>query len=144
MSVYMVNRPVVITKGKFSPTGNEAGGVIGPPGSGVTITLYDSTKDYAGLNTPPNGPPFSRIVLTLNSSADSAASGLVFAQAEDGINFDTVSAFTYPTASALQTYDFLVRSPGSPVKITYQNSAAVLTYWRFVLTGILGDRNSGS
>jgi hypothetical protein len=140
----MVNRPVIIAKGKFVPTGNETSGAIGPPGSGSTITLYDSTKDFAAMNIPAAGVPFSRFVFTLNSSADSGASGVVFSEALDGVNFDSTDTKSYTTASGLTAFDFLVRSPGASVKLTYQNSAAVLTVWRFVLTGILGDRNPGA
>src|SRR5579872_255010 len=138
------NRPVVIAKGKLSPTDNETGGAIGPPASGATITLYDSSKDYGNLNLPAAGPPFSRIVLTINSSADGVASGIVFSEAMDGVNFDTAATASYTTASGLSTFDFLVRSQGAALKLTYQNSANTLTVWRFVLTGIIGDRNPGA
>lgn len=138
----MVNRPVVIAKGKLTvPAGS---GEIGPPGSGATITIYNSILDWNGVGTQPSGVPFSRLVLTLLSSADSAANGVVFAESMDGVNIDTASTQTYLTANGLTTWDFLMRSPGgSNVKITYANSAAVLTSWRFVLSGILGDRSIG-
>lgn len=138
----MVNRPVILAKGKLTiPAGS---GEIAAPGSGATITLYNSASDWNGIGSQPTGVPFSRLVLSMNSSADSAASGVVFLEALDGVNFDSTSTFSYTTASGLTAFDFLVRSPGASVKVTYQNSAAVLTTWRFVLTGILGDRNPGA
>jgi hypothetical protein len=141
MAVYMVNRPVIIATGKFTvPAGS---GEIGPPGSGATITIYNSASDWNGIGSKPTGVPFSRIVFTMNSSADSGASGVVFSEALDGVNFRSAATFTYATAGGLTTYDFLVRSPGASVKLAYTNSAAVLIAWEFVLTGLLGDRNPG-
>lgn len=141
MSIYMTNRPVTIRVGKLTVA---AGGPEqAPPGSGATITIYESVLDWNGRGDQAPGLPFSRLVFTMISSHDSAANGVVFADALDGVNYSTVSSQTYLTANGETTYDFLVRS-GSNVKITYQNSANVLTTWRYRLLGILGDRNPGA
>lgn len=141
MSIYMTNRPITIRCGKLTVA---AGGPEqAPPGSGSTITIYDSVLDWNGVGAQAPGLPFSRVVLTLFSSHDSAASGLVFANKLDGVLADTVISYTYSAAGGEFTYDFLVRS-GSNVLITYANSANVLTAWRYRLVGILGDRNPGA
>lgn len=140
-SLAMVNRPVTIRVGKFAPL---AGGPEqSPPGSGATITIYDSVLDWNGIGAQAAGLPFSRVVLTLFSSHDSGASGLVFANKLDGVITDTVVSYTYSAAGGEFTYDYLVRS-GSNLVITYTNSASVLTAWRYCLLGILGDRNPGA
>lgn len=135
----IVNRPVTIARGKLVILPGD--GEIAAPGSGATITLYDQILDYPIAHVALSGVqipqcPFSRLQLTVLSSADSAANGIVFAESQDdGVNFDTASTQTYLTASGLMTFDYACR--GGHPRITYQNSAAVLTSWRFTLTGIL-------
>lgn len=135
------NRPVVIARGKFTVAPND--GEQGPPGSGATITIYDQTLDKPAAATQVPQPPFARLKLSIFSSHDSAASGVVFAESQDdGANFDTTSTQTYLNANGLTTYYYLMR--GGHPKITYQNSASVLTAWRYTLEGIVGDANPGS
>lgn len=140
MSLQIVNRPVTIRRGKLTvPAGDPEQAA---PTSGQTITLYDQTLD--STNAPGNQkvlPPWSRIRLTLFSSHDSGANGVVYAESQDGTNFDTLSTFTYLNANGSSTYDFLYR--GGHPKITYTNSANTLTSWRYTLEGIIGDRNPG-
>lgn len=141
MSEGMINRPVTIRCGKLTvPAGNPE---QGPPGSGGVITIYDSALDWNGQQPQATGLPFTRVVLTLFSSHDSAASGLVFANKLDGVIADTVVSYTYSAAGGEFTYDYLIRS-GSNVLITYTNSANVLTAWRYRLIGVIGDRNPGA
>lgn len=139
----IVNRPVVIARGKL--TINPGDGEVAAPGSGSTITLWDQLLDSPVTSLPGvqhSMHPFSRYQLNILSSADSGASGLVFAESQDdGVNYDTISAQTYATANGLTSYDVLAR--GGHPKITYTNSASVLTSWRFTLIGIIGDRNPG-
>lgn len=141
MSLLMTNPPVTIRCGKLTvPAG---GPEQGPPGNGATITIYDSVLDWNGVGAQAPGLPFTRVVLTLFSSHDSGASGLVFANKLDGVIPDTVVSYTYSAAGGEFTYDFLVRS-GSNLLITYTNSAAALTAWRYRLIGVIGDRNPGA
>jgi hypothetical protein len=120
-----------------------APGIAGPPGSGATITIINT----ADVTTPlgmayPQGLPWNRLQFSMISSHDSAASGVVRATSLDrGTNFDTVATSTYLTADGQTTYDMLTR--GGHVKITYQNSANVLTVWRWEIWAIR-DRNPGS
>ena len=137
MLLQHVNRPVWIARGVLSPAAGS--GEQSPPGSGATITIYDSTAGNNGLqfSTP---VPFSRLVLSINSSANSAASGVIVEGSEDnGTNWDAMTAAqTYLTGSGLTAYDIAVTSP--QVRIRYTNSASVLTTWRMSLEGIIGDR----
>lgn len=145
--VYMVNRPIWIARGVLNPTAGS--GEQSPPGNAATITIYDSTGGST-TGRDPNGAqfftpvPWSRLVLSIKSSADSGASGVLFEGSEDaGLNWDAMQAGqTYLTANGLTQYDVLVTSP--QVRIKYTNSAAVLTTWRMSLEGILGDRSKGT
>ncbi len=141
MPFQMTNRPVSIARGSLVvPAGS---GVTAAPGSGATITIYDSTAQDNGLRPFPH-VPWSRLVLSINSSANSGALGVTFEGSEDdGLNWDVMQAGqTYLTANGLTQFDCLVTSP--QVRVKYVNSAAVLTTWRMYLEGIVGDRNKGS
>lgn len=140
MSISRVDSRMVIHRGILAPAAGEPEQAA--PGSGATVTIYDQTADHNGVGNQKPACPFERLQFTVMSSADSAASGVVFAESEDGTNFDTVSSQSYTAASGLTTFDFLCR--GGHPKITYQNSASVLTSWRYTLTGIMGDRNPGA
>lgn len=140
MAVTRTDNRIVIRRGILAPAAGEPEQAA--PGSGATITIYDQTADHNGVGNQKPVCPFERLQFTVFSSADSAANGVVFAESEDGTNFDTVSTQTYLTANGLTTFDYLCR--GGHPKITYQNSASVLTSWRYTLTGIIGDRNPGA
>lgn len=135
----IVNRPVIICRGKFAPGGNESS--IGPPASGATITLYDSTANSNGL--PGNPPlPFTRLLLNIYSSHIGGTNGLVFQSDFDGgnTNWRNQATQTLP-ATTPTTYDYLLR--GDQAKIAFTNSANVLTAWEFTLIGVVGDRDAG-
>lgn len=138
--IQMVNREVIIRRGRFTvPAGDPE---QGPPGSGATITIFDSTANTNGVGRQIVGVPFSRLQFNIYSSHDSAASGVVFqASFDGGVTFRTQSTQTYLNANAQTTYDYLMKADHA--KITYQNSASVLTAWEYTLVGILGDRNIG-
>ena len=133
----MENRPVQIARGTFAPLANS--GEQSPPGSGATITIYDSTAGQNGLQGNPL-IPFTRLVLTVKSSADGGASGVTCEGSNDnGLHWETmVTAGSYLTASGLMTFDFAVNMPQARIK--YVNSAAVLTTWEMSLQGVIGDR----
>jgi len=139
--VQTVNRPIQIARGELSPAAGT--GIQSPPASGATITIYDSTANNNGRQGNAS-VPFSRLVLDIISSADSAASGVTFEGSSDnGTTWDTMqTAQTYLTASGATTYDVLVTYP--QVRIKYANSAATLTTWRMSLQGVIGDRAKGN
>ena len=115
-----------------------AGTAYAPPGSGATITIFDSTL----LGNWRDLLPFERIQLNVYSSHDSGASGVVFSSSFDrGTNFRTQASYTYLNADGATTYDYLLK--GGHVKVAYTNSANVLTSWEMELTAVY-DRNPGS
>lgn len=119
--------------------GTSAGGNA-PPGSGATITIFDST--IANLAAWRDGLPFYRLELDVYSSHDSGANGVVFSSSFDrGTNFRTQRTETYTNAAGPVVYDYLVA--GGHVKIAYTNSANSLTAWEMEVFGLY-DRNPGS
>lgn len=112
------------------------------PTSGQTITVFDSTANANAQQfiTP---LPFARLMLTINSSADSAASGVTFEGSEDnGANWNTMQAAQkYLTANGVTQYDIVVLAP--QVRIKYANSASTLTTWQMALIGYF-DRSKGT
>ena len=114
------------------------GGGNAAPGSGATITIFDST-----LNTTWVGSfPYNRLQFNVYSSHDSGASGVVWSSSFDrGTNFRTQDTETYLNANGPSSYDYLVKGNGT--KLAYTNSANVLTAWEYELIGIY-DRNPGS
>lgn len=124
----------------FLARGNLLGtaGAAAAPGSAATVTIIDSTTILAY----PEGLPYQRVTFSVISSHDSGASGVVFTSSFDrGVNFDSQVTYTYLTASGAFTYDYLMK--GGHVKLTYANSANVLTAWRWEVFGHY-DRNPGS
>lgn len=129
---------VLITRGAL--LGTNGTGTQAPPGSGATITIFDSTVSPTVYKA---GVPFQRLQLNIYSSHDSGASGVVFSSSFDsGTNFRTQSSTTYVNATdGARTWDYLMK--GSHVKIAYTNSANALTAWEMELYGCY-DRNPGS
>lgn len=126
----------LIHRGNLTGTG----GAQAAPGSGATITIFDSTTVVSMWD--PIGMPVERIQLNIYSSHDSGASGVVFSSSFDrGANFRTQSSNTYTNAAGATTYDYLMK--GGHVKIAYTNSANVLTAWEMELWGTY-DRNPGA
>jgi hypothetical protein len=125
---------VLIRRGNLAGTG----GAQAAPGSGATITIFDSTAE----TWCPTGLPFERLQFNVTSSHDSAVDGVDHASSFDrGANFDTQDEDTYLATDGATSYDYLVK--GGHAKITYENSANTLTAWRYELWGIY-DRNPGS
>lgn len=134
----VVEERVLLTRGFLLGT---SGGGSAPPGSAATITIFDST--IAAWSSWMSGVPFERITLSIYSSHDSGASGVVFSSSFDrGTNFRTQSATTYTQATDLaRTWDYLMK--GGHFKIAYTNSANVLTAWEMEVFGHY-DRNPGA
>lgn len=127
---------VLLRRGNLTGTA----GAQAAPGSGATITLFDSsTVDPAW---DPIGLPFERLQVNIFSSHDSGANGVAFTSSFDrGTNFRSQSTNTYLNANGATTYDYLLK--GGHVKAAYTNSANVLTSWEMEVWGVR-DRNPGS
>ena len=110
------------------------------PGSGATITIWDSSLNANALSQK-TGVPFSRVVLAIFASHDSAADGVKFYLSQDGTNFNLDDQDAYVATDGVTTYDWLMRAPHG--RITYENSASTLTSWQMSLKAIIGDRNPG-
>jgi|SRR5215831_6130677 len=137
-AIQTVNRPIIIRRGIMNPASGAP--EQAQPGNGSTITIFDSTANHNGVGNQIQGLPFSRLVLAIFSSHDSAATGLVVTESGDGVNFHAAPTYpqTYTAASGDTIYDIAVLRPH--YKITYQNSANNLTSWDMSLTGVYGDR----
>lgn len=102
------------------------------PASAATITLYDS----AGSNpTTRGGVRYKRVVLWLNASHDSGASGVVYQEKLDaaGTYRNAATLYTYATADGVTRYFF---TPSAPFfRIQYTNSANTLTTWEMAVLG---------
>lgn len=132
-----VDARVILQRGNLTGTG----GAQAAPGSGATITIFDSTTS-AMYKAWADKVPFNRITVNIYSSHDSGASGVVFSSSFDrGTNFRTQSTQTYLNADGPTTYDYLMK--GGHLKVAYTNSANALTAWEMEVVGIY-DRNPGS
>lgn len=148
MPIQKVNPPIWLARGALAADIPAGSGVTAPPGSGATITIYDSTGG-AAANRAVNGlqfsppVPWARLVLHIDSSADSAASGVIIEGSTNGGTTWTAmyAAQTYLTANGPTDYDILVTMP--QVRLRYTNSASVLTRWNMSLEGVIGDRSKG-
>jgi hypothetical protein len=127
---------VIIQRGNLTGTG----GAQAAPGNGATITILDTSD--SGHTAWKDRLPFNRIQVSIFSSHDSGASGVVFSSSFDrGANFRTQSSQTYLNANGATTYDYLLK--GGHVKVAYTNSANALTAWEMEVVGVY-DRNPGS
>lgn len=128
---------VLLAKGNLTGTG----GAQAAPGSGATITIYDSTVANIG-SAHLDGVVFNRIQVNIYSSHDSGASGVVFSSSFDrGTNFRTQNTDTYLNADGPTTFDYLMK--GGHFKVAYTNSANALTAWEMEVFGCY-DRNPGA
>lgn len=130
------NRQQVLAK--WTTAGTAVQGFIAAPGSGATITLYDSGAD--GSTSTNAGARFKRLIVNVISSAASAASGLQFDESHDnGTNWDNLVSYSVSAT----TYTKSIVSVSAPrVRVRYVNSAAVLTTWRGAVIGDEFERAS--
>lgn len=106
--------------------GTGARGDIVAPGSGSTVTLWDS-GNYTGGK-------YKLLIVSIYSSHASAANGLQFDESwDEGANWDNIVSYT--VAATTFTKNMIVVS-APRVRARYVNSANVLTAWR---GGIMGD-----
>ena len=109
------------------------------PGSGATVTLWDSTLNAAAWH----GARYKHIIVGIISSANSAANGIVLSASSDkGTTWDVANnSNAYATASGLVTTFLKCAAPD--LKLEYINSAAVLTTWRVFVLGDPLERSNG-
>jgi hypothetical protein len=102
--------------------GTAAQGVVVAPGSGATITLWDS-----GASTK-QGERYKRAIVSVYSSHASGTLGLSFQESwDDGTNWDELTSYTISAT----TYTKNVVAMSAPrIRVRYTNSANVLTSFR--------------
>lgn len=116
-----------------------AGGDQAAPASGATVTLYDSGDTTAALN---RGDRWKRLIVSIISSHDSAASGLKFEESNDGgTNWDVVYEVTVSGSTYTKNY---VAMSGKRVRVRYVNSANTLTTFRGCILGDPYERGTVS
>jgi hypothetical protein len=129
---------------RWTTAGTAAQGFIPAPGSGATITIWDSGANENQSRTAGNnvkGYRWKRLIMSSTASADSAASGVVFQYSVDnGANWDTIVSYTDTAAGAPNIHYVSVSFPR--IRVQYTNSASVLTTWRGTLVGDEYERAS--
>lgn len=123
---------------RWTLTGTAAQGFVVAPGSGATITIWDS-----GANDPSGtrAVRWKRLVYTNTASADSGASGVSFEISSDnGTNWDVLVTYSDTAAGAPNVR--YVSIAHARVRLRYTNSAAVLTSWRGSLVGDEYERST--
>ena len=140
-----INRQEVLKKWQTNGTADQ--GFVVAPGSGATITIWDSGDPQGSATASRTGKDknagarFKRLIMTSTASADSGASGVVFqASFDDGANWDTIVSYTDTAAGAPNIHYVSVAAPR--LRVRYTNSASVLTTWRGTLMGDEYERAS--
>jgi hypothetical protein len=127
---------VQLARGVLTPPTPNPEGYIAAPGSGATITLWQSaptpSNDRRSIG-PNRGRRFKRLVVNIYSSHASAVNGLAFQESQDETNWRDV--VTYTIAATTYTKNYVAVSAPF-VRVVYTNSAAVLTAWEM---SVLGD-----
>jgi len=118
--------------------GTAADGYVVAPGSGATITLWDSgNNDKAGAKAV----RWKRLIYASTSSADSGASGVSFEFSNtNGSTWDVLVTYTDTALGAPNIH--YVSISFRRVRVRYTNSAAVLTVWNGSLVGDEYERAS--
>lgn len=133
------------TLARWTFTGTAAQGYIPAPGSGATITIFDSGSRE---NTQPGatanytaGRRWKRVIMSSTSSHDSAANGVSFEVSYDnGANWDVLVQYSDTAVGAPNVHYVSMAAPRWRVR--YTNSANVLTAWRGDLIGDEYERAS--
>lgn len=108
------------------------------PGSGATITLFDSASLVAGF-----GPQTRKAIVNIRTSHISGAGGLEFqASWDSGVTWNDIVNYTVPALTAGVPFSaYEVPLNGYPRwRIQYTNSANVLTTWQGNLDFIFDER----
>lgn len=118
------NRPELLKR--WITGGTAAQGYVVAPGSGATITIWDSgSNDPSGTR----GVRYKRLVYTNTASHDSGASGVSFEVSSDnGTNWDVLVTYSDTAVGAPNVRYVSIAHPR--VRLRYTNSANVLTTWR--------------
>lgn len=130
------NRQEILAR--WTLTGTAAQGYIAAPGSGATITIFDSgsrentaTQQQAIYS---KGVRWKRVCMSSYASHDSGANGVTFeASFDNGTNWRTMYSYTDTTAGAPNIH--WVATPWPRWRVRYVNSANVLTAWEGSLMG---------
>src|SRR6478735_2152690 len=114
--------------------------LAGAPGSGATITLWDSSSNNGFIE---RGRHYKMIIVNIITSADSAANGLTFEESNDGgVTWDVVG--TGDSITTAGGYTKAYKKVSAPeVRVRYHNSANVLTTWRGSVMGDVMERGNG-
>lgn len=92
--------------------------IVGPPGSGATVTLWQTTDTSY----------FKWLCIAMVSSADSGASGISVEVSYDaGTTWRVMGTSSYTTATGW--WKFKKHITEGLMRLRYTNSAAVLTTW---------------
>ncbi len=122
----------------LAKTGATVNGATTTPASGATVVLYQSNlptaRGYGARN--------KMLMISIISSANSAANGVTVDESNDGgTTWDNLTAFTYLTASGyVKTY---VKVSAPEIRVSYANSAATLTTWRYSVLSDNRERGNG-
>lgn len=130
---------------RWKTGGTAANGYIVAPGSGATITLWDSGADEAAqqlqVTSGTKGIRLKRLIYTSTSSADSGASGVSFEQSSNnGSTWNVIVTYTDTAAGAPNIHYVSISFPR--VRVRYTNSASVLTTWDGQIVGDEYERAS--
>lgn len=135
---------IQLARGVLTPPQPNPEGYVAAPGSGATITLWQSapTPNTDRRSIGPNrGRRFKRLVVNVFSSHLSAANGLVFQESQDEVNWRDL--ITYSIVAVTYTKNYVAVSAPF-VRVTYANSANVLTAWEMSVLGDAYERASPS
>lgn len=136
MPIAAEGRQELLARGAITvPAGS---GLVAKPGSGATITLWTSqnTANQAtgtADTSTPNGYRFKRLIINVLTDQNSAASGLVVQESDDGTNWNTLTSASVVAGTRTKLY---VSVAAPDVRVQYTNIAAVLGVWQM---SILGD-----
>ncbi|MBV8972762.1 MAG: hypothetical protein JO290_10770 [Sphingomonadaceae bacterium] len=133
---------ILVARGVLSPNANTSD--VGPPSSGATITLLDTTVGQANFQAGPlnswGARRIKRLIINIYTSHISAANGLVINEQNGDGNWDQLTSYTV----AATTYTKNIIAVSAPhVQVTYTNSANTLTSWRFSIFADTLERAAG-
>lgn len=137
----MEGRQEVLARGTAvaAPVGT---GQISAPGSGASITLWESNPAATQQQLQgrqPGGARFKRLIVNIYASAASGTNGLDIQESQDGASWRTNTAYTINAT----TYTKNIVSVSAPfLRVRYTNSASVLTTWEMSVIGDEYDRGS--
>jgi hypothetical protein len=134
-------KPVVLYRGVLSAAAGT--GQSSAPGNGATVTLWSSNLANPGAGSFYPPMPLKRFGLTILSSHDSAANGVIVEESEDGSVWDSISAIfpqVYTAANGRQFWD--IKKTAAHIRFRYINSANPLAKWQASIEGLVDEAAS--